>query len=232
MYEKSYGSKYHATQGAGYMSAADIAKLMRADIKAAKAKGELAQDVEVSVTVKNFSGGRSINAVIGYQEKFWTVCDGTYDELRFDDEGHDDIYRRSCGGSWYKGHEPNHDDTGEVHEVLSVEGQRVKKLVQRIHWAYNYDGSDSMVDYFDVNYYGHAEVESKWSHDHRIERKAEQALARKNAKAKGELIDHLLAEHRGQLRYGAKKGNLQQWYAFEKLVALHEGLHAKQEANA
>jgi hypothetical protein len=31
--------------------------------------------------------------------------------------------------------------------------------LEEIHAAYNFNGSDAMVDYFHVNYYGHVEVD-------------------------------------------------------------------------
>lgn len=37
----------------------------------------------------------------------------------------------------------------------------LKKEVERVQQSYNHDGSDSMVDYFDVRFYGHTEVD--WS---------------------------------------------------------------------
>lgn len=148
MYERSYGSKYHSTQGNGYMSAADIAKLMRADIKAAVKSGEL-PDVKYSVTVENYSGGRSIN-------------------IRIQD----------LPDAWVKGE----DHYGYERDILTPEAKAVQDKVQAIHNAYNYDGSEIQVDYFDVNYYGHAEVESPWMAESRAREKARQA-AKKASRA-------------------------------------------------
>jgi hypothetical protein len=84
------------------------------------------------------------------------------------------------------------------------------------------------VDYFDVNYYGTVELVSRsgqeWA-DREKERKAQQ---RKDAKAKGDLIDHLLAEHAVWRNFRpAKRGNLRQW-SYERL----QKAHAEQDHSA
>lgn len=152
MYERAYGSKY-ASLG-GYASAADIAKLMRADIKAEIAAGNLPGSMSnYSVRVDNYSMGRSIDIEAKGFEGMWE----TKLVSRF---------------GWER-----------EEEVLTAEGQRIKGILQGIHDAYNYNGSESQVDYFDVNYYGHADVESPWRARFRAEEKVRQAAkaARKAA---------------------------------------------------
>ena len=53
------GSKY-----TGYRDAALIAKDIRADIKAAKAAGEIPADVKVSVRCEKYSGGQSVRVTL------------------------------------------------------------------------------------------------------------------------------------------------------------------------
>lgn len=145
MYERSYGSKYD-----GSLSTTEIAKRIRADIKAAVAAGELpGKPVSYSVRSAYFSGGSSIDVTIR------DLPDA------FVPEGERDRIERK---SWL---------TREAFRVLSV--------VEAIHWAYNHNGSESQVDYFDVNYYGHVEIESESSRDFRL-REAERAKLPKPAK--------------------------------------------------
>lgn len=212
MYEKSYGPKYRRENDAGaYRSAADIAKDMRADIKALKAEGKLPADLAVSVTVDNFSMGRAINIKVPFREDFWLRCTGTVPGTEtFDDDG-SFVGGRACGDRW------SHAENGKGHEVLSIEGQRVKKLVEEVHWAYNYDGSDSMTDYFDVNYYGSVDLVSRDGQAWIEREKARKAEQRKNAKAKAELIDHLVDDHQVWM----KRGRLRQ-ASYEGIVKLHD----------
>lgn len=72
MYERHYGSKYESL--GGYASAADIAKRMRADIKALVKAGHL-PDVTYSVRVDNYSMGRSINISIQGLKKAWETVE-------------------------------------------------------------------------------------------------------------------------------------------------------------
>jgi hypothetical protein len=153
MYERSYGPKYEAL--GGYASAAEIAKRMRADIKAEIEAGNLPGSMSnYSVRVDNYSGGRSI-----------------------------DIEAKGFEGMWEKKMISRFGRKQEE-EVLTEEGERIRKILQGIHWAYNHDGSDSQVDYFDVNYYGHAEIESPWRAQFRAEERVRrEAKAAKKAAA-------------------------------------------------
>jgi hypothetical protein len=65
-----------------------------------------------------------------------------------------------CGNPWCKAGGEHKDKPGaEDHEVLTEEAMAAKMTLERIHGAFNHDGSDSMVDYFDVNYYGHVDFQ-------------------------------------------------------------------------
>jgi hypothetical protein len=55
------GSKYEATAGLDIVA---VAKLVRADVAAAIASGDLPADCKVKVRIERFSGGRAINAFI------------------------------------------------------------------------------------------------------------------------------------------------------------------------
>ena len=69
MYERSYGTKYQEfhTDANGervYRSAAEIAKAIRADIKAAVKAGELPK-ARYSVKSDSYTGGSSVDVTIG-----------------------------------------------------------------------------------------------------------------------------------------------------------------------
>lgn len=154
MYERTYGKKYD-TLG-GYQSAADIAKLMRADIKKEINAGNLPGTARnYTVRVHNYAGGRSIDIrTKNLPESLWQECDGTI-------PGSEDGYSaRICRDYWCKGR--NDSPHAYTHQTLTVEGQRIEKILKAIHAAYNYDGSEIMTDYFDVNYYGNAQVGADW----------------------------------------------------------------------
>lgn len=166
-YERRYGSKYKEL--GGYQPASHIAKLMRADIKDAINRGKLPGKMSnYSVRVHNYSMGRSIDITARDLEGMWQQCDGTVPgtEKAYTGGGRTMWVADSCH---YYGHENPY---FEGHQVLTVEGQRIEKILQGIHNAYNYDGSDVMTDYFDVNFYGSASIESEWERESRLREKA------------------------------------------------------------
>lgn len=137
MYEIAYGSKYHESNQGVYMPTAEIAKLIRADIKAAINDGKLPGKVSnYSVRSENFSGGRAIRVLV-----------------------------RDLEGMWKSRPADEHDSYSR--EVLTDEGERILKVLKEIHASYNYDGSEVQYDYFNVNYYGQVEIESLWSQNFR-----------------------------------------------------------------
>lgn len=129
-YERSYGDKYAATSG---LDIAAIAKLVRAEIKAAVASGDLPK-ATYSVRISRYSGGQSMDVRVSglpfslvNLERFY-VEEGRVEEFR------------------------------GVH-YLSDAARDVESKLEAMVGAYNYNGSDSMTDYFDVRFYGHVEIE-------------------------------------------------------------------------
>lgn len=148
MTERAYGDKYEAG-----LSTPEIAKKLRQDIKAAVKAGELPKGLKVSVRSESFSGGSAIRL------RVTAVPDGFT------------IYNPE----WVAA-----EDKREPHHLpwASPEADKVARVVEGLAAAYNYDGSDTMTDYFDVNFYGGHLV---W--DHKLE---EADKARTRARLAGE----------------------------------------------
>jgi hypothetical protein len=146
--EGSYGAKYEEVK---HLSTTEIAKRIRADIKLARkvetklgaatgsevalvdplaALATMPKCIKVSVTTDYYSGGSAIRVrVYNLPEKGWGYVEDW------------DRYGR------YK---------------VWVPGPQLKAILdalKEIHWSYNYDRSDAMVDHFDRNYWGSVEVD-------------------------------------------------------------------------
>lgn len=138
----AYGSKYDATKN---LNRAEIAKLIRADIKALVADGTLPK-AKYSVRVRSFSGGGAID--IKYSH---VVEDGfmlhNAERLEFDIVHGSREFTRL--------------------PLYSERATHITKTLDSIMSAYNFDGSDSQSDYFHVRFYGHAVVCWEWERDMR-----------------------------------------------------------------
>ena len=131
-----YGAKYEQVKN---MPLAEIAKLMRADIRLARKVGansatpdavavidplgDMPKEVKVSVTSEYFSGGGAIRMRV-----------------------------KNIPLRWGFAKEP--DRWGEMQWMPSPSFKAVLDELRAIHGAYNFDGSDPMVDHYHVNYYG------------------------------------------------------------------------------
>lgn len=119
----AYGKKY--SRG---MDVKEIAALVRGEIKAAVKSGELPKALKASVRIDRYSGGRSIDVKL--------TCPGlkVYSVPRLlADRDEPNVY---SGLNW-----------------MSDEASEVTKKVKAMLDAYNFDGSDTMTDYFHVNFY-------------------------------------------------------------------------------
>lgn len=187
MYERSYGSRYNEP---GSRDAAVIAKLMRRDIKDAVKAGKLpGKASNYSVRIDKYSGGQSISILAIDLDGMYQKCEGFKpgsQEVYLADDGSIKFSSSlSCGDPWCKAGGMHKDlPHAREHDVLSVEGQRVEKILKDIHWAYNHDGSESMVDYFDRLYWGDASIERPDSGEWRRKEKARAAAKRAAKKAK------------------------------------------------
>lgn len=119
-----YERSYGSKYEAG-MDIKDIAKLVRKEIK-----DYFGPNIKYSVTIDRFSGGRALRAYLvdvapGFY--FWKV-NPDYNP----DGGYGISAERVCLSDGYR---------------------EIEEKVKEIIGAYNYDGSEIMVDYFDVNFY-------------------------------------------------------------------------------
>ena len=133
MYEITYGSKYESVKG---LPMREITALMRKDIKAAVKAGELPADFKYSVTIR----GGSVNTVATSPRAIYAAEPDTYDfPITFNYETEE--YVAAYGSR------------------RTVEASKVYAVLTEITESYNYDGSDTMTDYFNVNFYGFVRVE-------------------------------------------------------------------------
>lgn len=147
-------------QGAKFDSARstnDIAKAIRADIKAAMAKpsGEpwaLPKGLKVSVRLEKFAGGCSINARI-------TAFVGAL------------LNPAAVLAQKLLPNEPLR------YPRLTKEGARVVAVLDALMADYNYDKSDPQSDYFNVRFYGDAEVHYEYAAQRKLELLASPQLA-------------------------------------------------------
>jgi hypothetical protein len=128
MYEISYGRKYDKN-----LSTTEIAKRFREDLKAAIKAGTLPKGLKCSVRTKYFAGGSSIDVDVTALPAGFRLFDTEFL-----------THHRDRPSEFYSGERR----TPEAKALLAA----LEKMLQ----AYNYDGSDIMTDYFNVNFYGHA----------------------------------------------------------------------------
>lgn len=124
----TYGTKYAATKD---LKRTEIAKLIRADIKAAVKAGSLPK-AKYSVTCRSYSGGGSIDIHVSEAEGIRVY---NVERLLFE---HDEPHAYCAL------------------DVYSAEMMAVVETLDAIHASYNYDGSDYSTDYFHVRFYGDA----------------------------------------------------------------------------
>jgi hypothetical protein len=139
------GSKY---EQARRLDLAEIAKLMREDIKISRKVGKSAPgatdlavldpiadapaQIKVSIRSRYFSGGGAIDIVIRNVSAEW---------------------------GWTEGEIDNGYSDGRVHKIATPAFAAYKAAIDEIHSAYNYDNSDAQVDYFDRHYWGSVDTE-------------------------------------------------------------------------
>lgn len=135
---KYEGSKYRS-HGRN-MTAKEIAAAVRAELK------EKHPDCTFSVTKETYAGGRSIHVYL-MAGPFEAFLPG---DNYWNRSGHDQLNEYQLKEEGYES------------KRLTPEAQKVAVSMVRITEAYNMDDSDSMTDYFHVNFYGHYGI-GKWN---------------------------------------------------------------------
>jgi hypothetical protein len=165
VYERSYGYRYNEVDG----GTVDIAKVIRRDVKQAVAEGLLPARWSYSVRSPH---GTSIDVEVRDCPDAWRDCDGG----------------QGCRNVWCTArNDPAYAHAAEKHVVLTEEAEAARMTLERIHNAYNHDGSELQTDYFDVRYYGYVSFEDASSADFR-KREAERLAAKKAAREHGEVV--------------------------------------------
>lgn len=169
MYERSYGYRYEEITK--YSSPTEIAKVIRADVKQAQAEGLLPAHWSYSVR----SNSLSIDVEVRDCPDAWRPCNGGTD----------------CRNVWCAArNDPAYAHAATPHQVLTDEASAAKMTLERIHNAYNHDGSEIQTDYFDVRYYGRVSFEDADSASFR-KREAERLAAKKQARESGQVIGRI-----------------------------------------
>lgn len=130
------GEQMTSTEATGktWASAADIAKLIRRDIRAAIKAGDLPGTAKnYSVRSRSYSGGQAIDVVAKDLDGLRIDCPGYKVGSQVESENHPGMWTAtSCGNRWCKA--GGYGGPGaETHQVLSEEGQRICKLLQSFH---------------------------------------------------------------------------------------------------
>ena len=157
MGERVYGSKYEAN-----LDVAEIAKRVRADIKAAVAvcsttarrAGELPDGAlppgKYSVRIDRYSMGCSVDVRFSWdgEEKLFSAK-----RLAFEVES-PNAY-------------PGNSADPEVRELYSPYAREVTRRLEAILAAYNHNGSDMMTDHYDVKFAARVDYDHDWERSKR-----------------------------------------------------------------
>ena len=138
------GTKYEATKD---LTTTQVAALVRADIKAAVAAGELPKGA-YGVRTRRSSMSSAIDIVFAYQGADLFNAENL-------------AWQAENPHAWI-GNAP-----ANVRERYSAEAQRTVAKLNEILFAYNYDGSDIASDYFNVRFYSHVSPKSAWESERR-----------------------------------------------------------------
>ena len=142
------GSEYERTKA---LSRTEIARLIRADIKAAIRAKELPK-LKVSVRTRSYSGGGAIDvSVTGVPEGF-KICNREH--VAFEVENPHACFPRDL---------PHYTD--EAREVIAK--------LEAIRTKYGFSDCDGMIDYFHVRYYGGTDIDWQLTREDRERTKTE-----------------------------------------------------------
>lgn len=145
-YERRYGTQYEATKN---MTTKEVAAHLRRVIKQAAKDGLLHGEYKYSVRLSRSTWSSCIDVYI-------IVPDAVIAER--------DAYEAQGGKPRYHHADRLWFDTPAQYATLSTLAE-TEAALNELRSSYNYDGSDSMTDYFDVRFYGSVTVvgETHWN---------------------------------------------------------------------
>lgn len=119
----------------------EVAKRVRAEIKAAQKAGGLPEG-KIAVTTERFAGGCSLSIrVVNVEAQMFNPERVAIEVMRPHDYWNDDEYRAM--------------------PRFTTDGQNIMAALKTIVGKYHRDESDLMTDYFNVNFYLHVDVSSE-----------------------------------------------------------------------
>jgi hypothetical protein len=124
-----YPTSYGSTYDPNMTTKEIAAEIRKVLRRLTKSKHSPLSGAKVSVRYESFAGGTSIDITLGVPYP-----------VNADDE--DDNRREGKPWPW-----------------LNDQARAAKQIAEGLHGAFNYNGSNTQVDYFNVNYYGSVEVE-------------------------------------------------------------------------
>lgn len=134
--ERTYGRHYDVTKD---LTAKEIAAHMRKVIRQAAKDQLIPADWTYSVRYRSYSGGCAIDVIVAVPDELL--------DLR-------DEYEAQHNCRYYTFLEDLVDKYAPLATLRATE-----VMLDEIHRGYNYNGSDSMTDYFDVRFYGNVTVQ-------------------------------------------------------------------------
>jgi len=143
-----YGPKYERD-----LTIVEIAKRLRAEIKAAVKEGKLPK-CKYSVRISRYSGGRSLNVAIKDYPK------------PIHNRRHLELDHELSKGSKLLGLK-KYQDLWAERETMPQYTEELVDLIRTLEMGasqWNYDGSDPQTDYFNVNYYSHVDIDCEQAH--------------------------------------------------------------------
>lgn len=135
---ESYGRGFVGSKYVSGRDTAETAALIRAELKELGAKGtaEIPKGTKFRVRIDRFAGGSSIDVKIIPPADFMAVNEARVRvDLRLDP------------------------DEGPPVSLLTPQGLALVAAVEKIRESYGFDDSDTMTDYFHVDYYGSSEID-------------------------------------------------------------------------
>ena len=101
--------------------------------------------------------------------------------------------------------------SGRHYDVFNDEFKAAKDKAEAIVQQYNYDDSDSMTDYFNVRFYGHAEIDTKDWRDKVFADSPETQESPTSAEAFGKLIHEGVKEYGWTVHWNIDKNAFEVW---------------------